>query len=258
MNIRIYVLVSAALLMVLEGVMALPTMDIVLVDPEDDVFMTNATTPDRFIPGEHVNGTPGLDVIRAGSTRQETRLLLFMELKGNVSANATYYFMVRTTGEGGIWGSYDMVVEFTNVSATIYFPTSTSYQNLSESASFNMNGSIVRKERELYAYVQLDLLRDPPGFDLVALALLQKDNTTVYADWTMNAERPSDSGPEMEVWLWPVVGIGFFLLFLLFLMKGDKGDLAKDRMRCPSCKRRLTRGLIFCPYCGKDFDRKKR
>jgi hypothetical protein len=218
----------------------------------------NGTTPANVTPNNTVGGMPEIDIVRAGSALNDQTLTLFMQLKGDSSPKARYYFLVRTTGAGSIWGMYDIAMEFTNSSATIYFATTSSYQNLSDARSFDMNASITRKPSELYAYVRTDLLRNPQSFQLTALAFMRRDNATSYADWTKGAKVEGEGSLDIGAWLLPIIGITFMLLVVSFYsMRGGEAS-GKDQVVCKTCGRRFSKDLLYCPNCGRETKKEKK
>jgi hypothetical protein len=255
----VFALISVIFASVLgPGVRAMPEMNVALSDPKEDAFIMNGTSPAKIVPWLNVKGNADIDIRRAGSALYDRKITLFMQLWGNVSQNARYYFLARTTGSGSIWGLYDFVVEFTNASTRIYFATSASYQNLSDAKSFDMNASSTRKQSDLYADVQIDLLRNPPSFQLMAVAFMPRNSTTSYADWTQDAKAEGDDQSDLGLWLWPMVFVGFFLLIITYLsMKGSEGR-EKDTIACKTCGRRFSKDLLFCPTCGRDAEEKKK
>ena len=233
----------------------LPVMDIALSDPEGDTFLTNNTVPANFSILKNVSGYPEIDIRRAGSALKGQEVTLFMHLYGQISEKAVYYFLVRTTGAGGIWGLYDLVIESKNSSTMAYFATSSKYQDLKDARSFDLNRSSVRKGSELYATITLELLRDPPSFQISAVSFLP-GNKTGYADWTKNANPEGEDGSGVDTAL-ITIGIAACSLIVIYAIFSRRGKNEKNTIVCRWCGRRYERGMLYCPGCGREPGDKK-
>jgi hypothetical protein len=232
------------------------------IDPEDDVHESASSGMGDAAEGQLVAGHESIDIIRVTSVESGGILTLTMDLAGGADRANFYAFAVQTTSAGRLWNDRDAVAILTNGSAALYLSDNATPHDIDKARRLDATIGANLETKVARLALNLAVLGAIEHYHVQGFAfktrVVQGNVSGYYFDSTRNSQPLAAdfwSGFFSSWGTMLLLMVSIFVFFLLFRYKESLNRKAASRP-CRSCKKPVSRGLIFCPHCGKENDDK--
>ncbi|HLF05636.1 MAG TPA: hypothetical protein VI893_00420 [Thermoplasmata archaeon] len=233
-----------------------------LIDPEDDVHVSASSGMGNANEGALVEGHESVDIVRVTSLADDGILTLTMDLVGNTDKSNFYAFAIQVTSSGRLWNDRDAVAILTNGTAALYLSSGGVPHDIPQARMLDATTGASLETKTARIALNVAVLGSVEHYQVHGYAFkdrIENGNKSGYFfDSSLNAQMMSGDfwAGFLASWGTLVLLMVFiFIFFMVFRYKESLNRKAASRP-CKYCKKPVSRGLIFCPACGKGVDDK--